>query len=73
MKRLKVPNGISELGYGTEDIPSLVEGSINQVDARDVDWRFELIHHCKMRSLNIFFFYCDSNLFSFFFPFSRTE
>ncbi|TRY71669.1 hypothetical protein TCAL_12115 [Tigriopus californicus] len=30
MDRLKIPNGLSALGYGTEDIPGLVKGAIPQ-------------------------------------------
>jgi len=30
MFKLKVPNGLSSLGYGTEDIPALVEGTLPQ-------------------------------------------
>ena len=30
MQRLKVPNGLSGVGYGKADIPSLVEGTLPQ-------------------------------------------
>lgn len=30
MKRLKIPNGLSAIGYGPEDIPQLVEGTLPQ-------------------------------------------
>ena len=30
MKRLKVPNGLKALGYGSDDIPKLVEGTLPQ-------------------------------------------
>ena len=30
MQRLKVPNGLSAIGYGSGDIPALVEGTLPQ-------------------------------------------
>jgi hydroxyacid-oxoacid transhydrogenase len=30
MRRLKMPNGLSALGYGTSDIPALVNGTLPQ-------------------------------------------
>ncbi|MDP6353698.1 MAG: hydroxyacid-oxoacid transhydrogenase [Planctomycetota bacterium] len=30
MQRLNIPNGLSEVGYGSEDIPALVEGTLPQ-------------------------------------------
>ena len=30
MKRLKVPNGLSEIGYTDNDIPALVKGTLPQ-------------------------------------------
>jgi hydroxyacid-oxoacid transhydrogenase len=30
MQRLKVPNGLHEVGYGSGDIPALVEGTLPQ-------------------------------------------
>jgi len=30
MKKLQVPNGLSAIGYGRQDIPALVEGTLPQ-------------------------------------------
>ena len=30
MQRLKTPNGLSEIGYASSDIPALVEGTLPQ-------------------------------------------
>ena len=30
MQRLKIPNGLKEVGYGTQHIPALVEGAMAQ-------------------------------------------
>jgi hypothetical protein len=32
MRKMKIPNGLLELGYSKEDIPNLVKGAIPQVE-----------------------------------------
>jgi len=32
MKDIEIPNGLSALGYTKEDIPSIVEGTLNKQD-----------------------------------------
>jgi hypothetical protein len=32
MRRMKIPDGLLELGYAKEDIPDLVKGAIPQVN-----------------------------------------
>ena len=45
MKDMGVVNGLSQLGYSTEDIPQLVEGTLPQVQHTHT-WLFVLPYLC---------------------------